>query len=101
MNSEPYYAVIFTSKKATNDVGYEAMAQQMLDLSRQQKGFIGVESVRDVEGNGITISYWKTKEDIVAWKNNSIHLKAQKLGREQWYENYKVRICKVEGEYGV
>lgn len=96
-----YYAVIFSSKKAKNNSGYAEMAEKMLELSKKQKGFISVESVSDCEGNGITISYWETMEDIANWKNNSQHLKAQALGRSQWYESYTTRICKVEREYSL
>jgi heme-degrading monooxygenase HmoA len=101
MQNKPYYAVIFTSKKSTAELAYDEMSNQMLELSKKQNGFIGIESVRGVDGVGITISYWQTLEDIAAWKNNSQHLVAQKLGQTKWYEYYKVKICKVEREYSM
>jgi heme-degrading monooxygenase HmoA len=70
----------------------------MVLLAREQNGYLGHESVR--EGLGITISYWKTLEDIKNWKQVSDHLTAQRLGREQWYQAYKTRICLVERDYG-
>ena len=70
----------------------------MLDLAAQQVGFIGVESAR--EQIGITVSYWQTLADIAQWKQQIDHQLAQKKGREMWYANYTVRICKVEREYG-
>lgn len=50
-------------------------------------------------GTGITISYWENLEAIKNWKTNSEHLLAQQKGREQWYNWYNVKICKVEREY--
>ena len=94
----PYYAVIFTSIASEDDEGYDKMSQQMEDLARKQKGFLGVESARNKIG--VTISYWEDLESIKNWKNNSKHLVAQKIGKDRWYKNYKVRICKVEREYG-
>lgn len=73
------------------------MATKMENLAKQQAGFIGIESARD--GIGITVSYWKILDDIKNWRANLDHLGAQKLGKEQWYSWYKVRICKVEREY--
>ena len=73
------------------------MSQHMEDLAKQQHGFIGIESARD--GIGITVSYWKTLEDIKNWKAHTEHLIAQQKGRETWYDWYHVRICKVEREY--
>ncbi len=94
----PYYAVIFTSLRTEGDKGYGAMSDAMEKLARQQPGFLGVESVREVVG--ITISYWESLEAIKNWKANTAHLFAQQQGREKWYEQYKVRICKVERDYG-
>jgi heme-degrading monooxygenase HmoA len=94
----PYYAVIFTSLRTDGDEGYSAMAKAMDDLAKQQDGYLGIESAR--EEVGITVSYWQSLEAIRNWKANADHLVAQKYGRENWYESYKVRICKVERDYG-
>ena len=93
----PYYAVIFTSMRTTTDNGYSTMADLMLSLANQQTGFLGVESARN--DTGITVSYWRSLDDINNWKQNIDHQKAQQLGREQWYQHYTVRICKVEKQY--
>lgn len=93
----PYYAVIFTSLRTDGDNGYGNMADAMVASASQQPGFLGVESAR--EDVGITVSYWASLEAISAWKKDSAHLVAQKLGREQWYTAYKTRICKVERDY--
>ncbi|WP_075351403.1 antibiotic biosynthesis monooxygenase family protein [Algoriphagus marinus] len=94
----PYYAVIFTNLRTTIEEGYAQTATEMVDLASQQPGYLGYESVRD--SLGITISYWKSLEDIKNWKQVSDHRLAQKLGREKWYKAYKTRICLVERDYG-
>lgn len=93
----PYYAVIFTSTQTDNTEGYSEMAEKMETLARQQDGFIGIESARNTIG--ITVSYWESLEAIKNWKANTEHLFAQQKGREQWYNWYNVKICKVEREY--
>lgn len=94
----PYYAVIFTSVRTEVIEGYAEMAELMVQLARQQHGFLGVESARNEIG--ITVSYWKDLESIKIWKQNLDHLMAQKRGRESWYQSYTTRICLVEREYG-
>jgi heme-degrading monooxygenase HmoA len=94
----PYYAVIFTSLRTEGDNGYGDMANKMVELAAQQPGFLGIESAR--EDLGITVSYWSDLESIRNWKTNAEHLQAQRLGREQWYASFKVRISKVERDYG-
>jgi heme-degrading monooxygenase HmoA len=95
----PYYAVIFTSLRTEGENGYSVMAEAMEALAAQQPGFLGIESAR--EALGITVSYWDSLESIAAWKQNSAHLVAQRRGRDDWYEQFKVRICLVERDYGM
>lgn len=100
MERKEYYAVIFTSKRTDGENGYWKMAERMEELAGQQLGFIGIESARDAN-LGITVSYWESLEAIKHWKENSAHQTAQKLGKSSWYEDYFVRICKVERDYGM
>ncbi len=98
VQKDPYYAVIFTSKLADNTDGYAEISKKMDELVKNQKGFIGVESIREGK-NGVTISYWKTMEDIRNWSMNERHAEAKQGGKEKWYKKFSVKICKVEREY--
>lgn len=93
----PYYAVIFTSKRTEIDRGYGQMAERMKTLASQQEGFLGMESARDELG--ITVSYWRDEASINKWKAEIEHKEAQRLGKEWWYSNFQVRVCKVERDY--
>jgi len=93
----PYYAVIFTSIRTEGDNDYAATAKHMFDLASQQPGFLGFESAR--QEIGITVSYWSSLEAINAWKKNSTHQQAQKRATD-WYTRFRVRVCRVEREYG-
>jgi len=95
----PYFAVIFTSTRTAGENGYGDTASRMVELASQQPGFLGIESAR--EDVGITVSYWSNLEAIKNWKANSEHIEAQKSGRKLWYDSFKVRISKVERDYGV
>ena len=76
----PYYAVIFTALRTDGDRGYARTAERMVELAAEQPGYLGVESVRDASGFGITVSYWESAAAIAAWKANSEHRIAQELG---------------------
>ncbi|WP_027853807.1 antibiotic biosynthesis monooxygenase family protein [Marinobacterium litorale] len=95
----PYYAVIFSSHRTEGDNGYREIAERMVALAASQPGFLGVESAR--EGLGITVSYWESLEDIANWKKHSEHREAQRIGHETWYSDFRVRVAKVEREYGI
>lgn len=94
----PYYAVVFSSSLSDDLVGYKQMTEKMEALAKKQEGFLGVEYAR--EEIGITVSYWESLKAITKWKNNIEHTEARNLGREKWYKKYRLRICKVEREYG-
>ncbi len=97
----PYYAVIFSSTLADDAEGYSTMADRMVELAREQDGFLGVESAsRTSEGFGITVSYWRDLESIRKWKNVSEHAAAQRMGRDAFYRSYRLRIARVERECG-
>ncbi len=92
----PYYVVIFTSIRTDSTV-YHEIAEKVLEEAKIQEGFLGFESVRD--GVGISLSYWKNLESIENWKTNTLHKMAQDKARE-FYTHMRVRVCKVEKEYG-
>jgi len=76
------------------------MAERMVELAAQQPGFLGVESVRDAGGLGITVSYWESEEAIARWKANAEHQIAQDAGKKTWYGEYRIRVARVERDYG-
>jgi len=96
--SPPYYAVIFTSLRTEVDEGYGSVADRMMELAAEQDGFLGVETARDEVG--ITVSYWRDEEYIKKWRMHMEHTEAREKGRAQWYQAFKVRIAKVERDYG-
>lgn len=93
----PYYAVIFTSSRTDGDNGYADTAHRMVALASQQPGFLGFETAR--QEIGISVSYWESLDAIQAWKRNVEHRVAQARAKD-WYTVFRVRVCRVEREYG-
>ena len=94
----PYYAVIFTSQRTEGDNGYAEAAKRILELARQQPGFLGYEGAR--QDIGVSVSYWKSLEAIRAWKEHPEHRKVQEM-ETVWYGASRIRVCKVERDYSV
>ena len=92
----PYYVVIFTSIR-TDSQAYTNVANAVLEEAKKQEGFLGIESARNEMG--ISVSYWSDLASIEAWKNEALHKRAQQRAKE-FYEYFRVRVCKVEKEYG-
>jgi heme-degrading monooxygenase HmoA len=92
----PYYAVVFTSVRTEVHEGYAEMAAAMAELAARQPGYLGIESAREALASpsptGATSrrsrpgSGWS-----IMWPRN---------GRERWYAAYRVRVARVERDYG-
>ena len=95
------YAVIFTSREKVDseDADYQEMTEKMERLAQKQPGYLTMDSSRNKDGFGITVSYWKSLESIQQWRDNLEHQAAMSCGRSKWYSNYSVRVTKVEREY--
>lgn len=89
-----YYAAIFSSEKEDDLLGYYELNEELMNLAKQQNGFLGYENVV-YQNKSIFISYWESMEAIEQWKNNSKHIFA-KQSAHKWYKRYLSQICKVE-----
>jgi len=83
--------------RTEGDNGYAETAREMLELAAKQAGFLGFESAR--QEIGISVSYWSSLEAIADWKQNLAHRQAQSQAGS-WYRAFRVRVCRVEREYG-
>ena len=96
---DEYYAVIFTTQRTDTEMAmYGLTSERMIELAQQQPGFLGLESVREANGLGITVSYWRDRESIAAWGGYAEHRVAQALGRKEFYTWFQLRIAKVTEE---
>src|SRR5690606_4563040 len=87
-----------STRKNEGNAEYQETSARMLELAQRQPGYLGVESYRNPDGTGVTISYWESREAIAAWKEQKEHRRAQERGKREWYESYTTRLVRVEGE---
>lgn len=93
-------AVIFTSRRTReDDAGYAAAAAAMDALAAEQPGYRGMESARDPDGFGITVSWWADEASAVAWREHAVHARIRDRGRERWYSSYEVAVAQVSRSY--
>ena len=96
---ERYFTVIFTAQRSlSGDDIYDMTADRMVLLAQRQPGFLGVESVRGDDGISITVSYWVDRAAIANWRQHVEHLAAQELGRQEFYDWYRIRVAEVVSE---
>lgn len=96
------YAVIFEVEINENRQDeYLAIAAKLKEQLVTMQGFISIERFTSLvnEGKLLSLSFWETEKDIIAWKKNIDHMGAQEKGRESIFKDYRIRIANVERDY--
>ena len=101
MSSEPHVVCIFRSLRTDHSGDeYEEWSKRMDHLVATMPGYIGHASFRDdATGRGVTISYFRSMAELVAWKHVPEHLEAQGLGRTAFYTEYQIEVADIVRHY--
>ena len=75
--------VFFIAKIKDFNDEYKKVSQELREMAETLPGFISItsEEIDDVE---ITISSWRSKEDVANWAKDPVHIEAKKKDK-QWY----------------
>lgn len=89
--------VILFRSKLTSTAGddYGRMAEAMDAHARTFKGFVDVKAFKAEDGERLTIVWWEDEASLRAWATDVKHRAAQELGRNKWYEYYKLEIAQI------
>jgi heme-degrading monooxygenase HmoA len=101
MSSDSHVVCIFRSVRTDHSTTeYEEWSTRMDELVVTMPGYIGHTSFRDgASGTGVTISYFRSMADLVAWKHVPEHLEAQALGRAAFYTEYEIEVAEIVRHY--
>ena len=66
-------------------------------------GFISVERFESLHEPGklLSLSYWRDERAVQAWRNHIGHRETQAKGRSGVFANYRLRVARVERDYGL
>ncbi|MBS1269450.1 MAG: putative protein YqjZ [Gammaproteobacteria bacterium] len=81
---------------------YLTHAQSMREEVEKIKGFVSVERFQSLyeEGKLLSMSLWEDEDAIKKWKSHAEHTLAQEMGKNKYFHSYRIRVAKVEREYG-
>ena len=66
---------------------------RMYELATQMPGFISYKDFAAGDGEGVSIVEFESLETLAAWRNHPEHLEAQRVGREQFFSEYRIHVC--------
>ncbi len=82
---------------------YLEVAAELRPLLEKIDGFISVERFESIttEGKMLSLSFFENEEAVMAWRETLEHKKAQAIGRNQYFSDYRLRVCSVLRDYGL
>ncbi|MGI9372300.1 MAG: antibiotic biosynthesis monooxygenase family protein [Hyphomicrobiales bacterium] len=82
---------------------YLDTAASLRPVLEKMDGFISIERFQSLtdENKLLSLSFWRDEDAVKAWRNVPMHRKAQKAGREIYFENYRLRVAHVLRDYGM
>lgn len=72
---------------------YYELADRLGVVARSMPGFISWRSYTSGDGERVSIHKWESAEQLRAWKEHPEHLKAQALGRRDFYDEFTINVC--------
>jgi heme-degrading monooxygenase HmoA len=97
-------AIIFevTPRDGKLDSYLKAAAMMRSELEKMD-GFISVERFRSLinESKYLSLSFWRDEEAVIRWRNHSGHRLIQARGRNDMFEDYRLRVAGVMRDYGM
>jgi len=96
------FVVIFEVKPTeAGKEEYLQIAAKLRDFLVNQEGFISIERFQSLsqEGKILSLSFWEDEAAIKKWRNVIAHRQAQKKGKDELFEFYRIRVAEVVRDY--
>lgn len=88
-----------TLKRGADMARYEALAARMYDFASKMPGFVSIEEASLPDGDSLAIVAFESDTALDAWRQHPEHVEAQRQGREEFYERYAVKACRLVRGY--
>ncbi|WP_299393670.1 antibiotic biosynthesis monooxygenase [Pelagibius sp.] len=82
---------------------YLDIAASLRSELEKMDGFISIERFASLtdEGKILSLSFWRDEESLVRWRHHAEHQAAQGRGRNEIFQDYRLRIASVVRDYGM
>ena len=78
---------------------YQRTSRRMHELVERVPGFISLKEYTGDDGEVLDIARFKDEASLEAWRRDPEHLEAQRRGREEFYDRYRIQAMKVVRDY--
>ena len=86
---------IFRSRlRPEHEAEYAEWAQRIHDLATTMPGFLSIKGFTAEDGERVSIVEFASEETHRAWREHPEHRVAQALGRQKFYAEYRIQVCR-------
>jgi len=84
---------VFRSRLRSEELpAYREVSERMNDLVRTMPGFVDAKTFIAADGERVTIVTFADEHTQKAWREHPEHRAAQRLGADEFYENYSITV---------
>lgn len=82
---------------------YLDVAASLRSLIDEIDGFLSVERFQSLTNPEklLSLSFFRDEEALNEWRRLTQHRKAQAIGRNSYFSDYRLRVCSVMRDYGM
>jgi heme-degrading monooxygenase HmoA len=82
---------------------YLEIAASLTPALERIDGFISVERFESLKQPGklLSLSFWRDEAAVARWRQTERHRAAQSAGRDQVFQDYRLRVAAVVRDYGM
>jgi heme-degrading monooxygenase HmoA len=77
------------------DPDYAEQLKRMADLAVKMPGYVTHKAFVAEDGERLSLFEWESAETLRAWATHPEHLAVKALGREKFYEDYRLQVCET------
>ncbi len=77
---------------------YHPVAQHMAELARDMPGYVELKIFTAEDGERVSLITFASPEEQAAWRAHPEHRSAQRRGRDEFYDEYLIEVCRVLSE---
>ena len=82
---------------------YLDLAAELRPLLDEIDGFISIERFESIHEKGkmLSLSFWRDEEAVARWRKLEAHRQTQARGRNEVFQDYRLRVASVIRDYGM
>ena len=94
MSDETILGIFRSRVRDEGAEAYGSVAQRMGELVERVPGFRGIKTFTADDGERVSIFEFESLAASDSWRADLEHLEAQRRGREEFYADYELAICR-------